>query len=82
MKYSDGHLLRPIYANLFVGWWEKQVAWAVTNERWTQRVVRWNRYINDLFIVFEGSEQLAREYIAVLNENNLNLKFSGEISSS
>lgn len=75
-----GTCFAPSYANLFVGWWEEQVSWAVTNEYWTKEIVAWHRYIDDLFIIWRGSIQKAKQYITFLNTNDVNLRFSGEIS--
>lgn len=42
------------YVNLFMGWWENEVAWREDNSVYMEKVMLWCRFIDDLFILFEG----------------------------
>ena len=75
-----GTCFAPSYANLFVGWWEKQVAWSGRNEKYMDHVMLWCRYIDDLFLVWRGSVEEVKEYILELNNNDLNLRFTSVVS--
>ncbi|XP_078525602.1 uncharacterized protein LOC144798546 [Lissotriton helveticus] len=75
-----GTCFAPSYANLFVGWWEEQVPRSCTAGTETGQVKSWYRYIDDLFIVWDGGMDSAEEFIRILNLNDLNLHFSGSVS--
>lgn len=51
------------YTNLFMGRWEKQVAWAEGNNKWVSSIIGWYRYIDDLFILWKGPQHEAEKYI-------------------
>ena len=46
-----------------------------------EQCVLWLRYIDDLFLIWEGSEQPAKTFAGQLNDNALNLKFTCKISN-
>ncbi|KAJ1202119.1 hypothetical protein NDU88_005920 [Pleurodeles waltl] len=52
-----GASFAPTYANLYMGCWEQEVAWSDDNDSYMDKVVLWVRYIDDLFIMWDGSEQ-------------------------
>ncbi|OCT96688.1 hypothetical protein XELAEV_18008899mg [Xenopus laevis] len=39
-------------------------------------ILRWHRYINDIMIIWQGSETLLKEFVAKLNVNTYNLTFT------
>lgn len=49
-------------------------------EEWLNNVVRWCRYIDDLFVVWKGSVASAQGFVKKLQGNNLNLKLTSTIS--
>ena len=73
-----GACFSPSYANLFMGWWEDRIA---NNTEGFMQVLLWIRYIDDLFIIWKGSEESAIRFVNNLNQNNLNLHFTSHISS-
>lgn len=75
-----GTCFAPSYANLFVGWWEERLPRSCTIGEQRGKVISWYRYIDDLFIVWQGSVETANAYITALNDNNMNLHFSGTVS--
>lgn len=77
-----GTLCAPLYANLFLGAWERRV---FSNEAYTlylQCVLCWYRFIDDIFVIWTGSSQLLKEFIQTLNQNTDNLFFTYNFDDS
>lgn len=62
-------------ANLFLGAWERNVFANDAYALYLQFVLRWYLFIDDLFIVWTGSNTLLNELIQALNHNIDNLYF-------
>ena len=46
-----------------------------------EQCVLWLRYIGDLFIIWNGSEESARHFVEMLMDNTLNLDFTYNVSN-
>uniref|UniRef100_A0A803JIM5 GIY-YIG domain-containing protein n=1 Tax=Xenopus tropicalis TaxID=8364 RepID=A0A803JIM5_XENTR len=76
-----GAAFAPTYANLFLGWWEAN--WVFNDEltHYTQFVLDWFRYIDDLFFLWTGTTELLEDFLHKLNENGLNIKLTHTYST-
>ncbi|XP_041424947.1 uncharacterized protein LOC121395456 isoform X1 [Xenopus laevis] len=70
----------PSYANLFLGHWEETVVNSQMFKNYHNKILRWIRYIDDILILWSGTEQEALEFIDKLNINKLNIKLTVNIS--
>lgn len=68
------------YAGLFLGQWEERYVWSQSNP-FRQYIQFYGRYIDDLFFVFSGSEQLLKDFYTYLNNTNPNIKLSLDYSN-
>ncbi|XP_056413371.1 uncharacterized protein LOC130356211 isoform X2 [Hyla sarda] len=68
----------PSYANLFLGWWEGA---HVYPSPYFNKVLRWFRFIDDVFFLWQGSREECLEFISFLNNNDLNIHLTTNISS-
>ncbi|XP_056380387.1 uncharacterized protein LOC130275860 [Hyla sarda] len=74
-----GSPVAPSYANLTLGWWESTIVFGEEDSKWNPHLIYWGRYIDDVFVVWSGSENLFKEFVEGLNHNPLGLKFTFEI---
>ncbi|OCT67316.1 hypothetical protein XELAEV_18038609mg [Xenopus laevis] len=72
----------PSYANLYLGEWERHVFSADEYEMYLCHILRWHRYINAIMLIWQGPEQLLKEFVTKLNTNNFNLSFTMICDSS
>ena len=75
-----GSCFSPSYANLLVGWWERQIADSIFG--FDDHVVLWLRYIDDLFVIWNGSIYSAEQFVCKLNQNKFNLRFTSHIHAT
>ena len=73
-----GTCFAPNLANLVMGWWEHSVVEHM--EEYDSHVLLWLRFIDDLFIIWQGTDSQAISFINKLNINDLNLKFTYSLS--
>lgn len=66
----------PSYANLFLGGWERSVFSDDLLEPFLNHVLGWFRFINDLLVIWTGTDQLLKAFIERLNINQFNLHFT------
>lgn len=66
----------PSYANLYLGGWERMVFSDDLMEPFLDHVLGWFRFIDDLLVIWTGTEQLLQTFIAELNINSFNLHFT------
>ncbi|XP_078539298.1 uncharacterized protein LOC144824087 [Lissotriton helveticus] len=71
-----GTCFSPSYANLHMGWWEEQVLKVQHSDTMQNNIVMYKRYIDDIFIIWQGNDKDAESFAVTLNENMLNLKFT------
>ncbi|KAJ1207704.1 hypothetical protein NDU88_003094, partial [Pleurodeles waltl] len=74
-----GTCFAPSYANLFMGWWEEQVAEEIT--QLDTNVVLWCCFIDDIFVIWRGDEEAAMQFVRDLNTNKCNLRFTEHLDS-
>jgi len=70
-----GSPLSPAAANIYMEFFEKEFARSLGGER----IVLWRRYVDDVFLIFNGTEAELREFVERLNENDMNLRFTIEL---
>lgn len=70
----------PTYANLFLGWWEDQIVFTEEYDRYTNHILFWGRYIDDVLILWDGDSHLFLEFVTKLNINLIGMKFTYEIN--
>ena len=75
-----GTCFAPNLAGLFMGWWEHNVVYPM--EEFNEHVLLWLRYIDDLFIIWQGSMEQAHRFVQQLGRNTQNLGFTHTISAS
>ncbi|MEE6514446.1 hypothetical protein FKM82_022589 [Ascaphus truei] len=63
----------PSYANLYLGWWEAALVFTGEMEPYTSHIDIWVRYIDDVMMLWNGSIEKLREFVGILNSNELNL---------
>lgn len=71
-----GTCCAPTYANLYLGGWERYVFSNEQLSSHTNEVLVWLRYIDDIFIIWTGSQQTLASFVDHLNSNTFNLKFT------
>ncbi|KAM4016291.1 uncharacterized protein ACNLHF_002679 isoform 2-T3 [Anomaloglossus baeobatrachus] len=68
----------PSYANLFLGWWERSIEFPSGP---TGAVHMWLRFIDDVFMIWEGEIQQLKQFMDGLNNNRLNIGLTFNFSS-
>ncbi|KAM4015995.1 uncharacterized protein ACNLHF_002507 [Anomaloglossus baeobatrachus] len=69
-----GAACAPSYANLFLGLWEREVfSGGVCAASQAQC---WVRYIDDIFIIWRGTDLELRDFLVSLNCNDLNIRLT------
>ncbi len=76
-----GACFAPNYANLFLGLWEERYIYS-THNSFLDNIVMWGRYIDDVLIIWSGSESELHRFHQYINGINRNLKLSLEYSVS
>ena len=74
-----GSCFSPNYACLYLGYWEKIFVLTTINP-WYQYITFYGRYIDDLLVIFNGSETQLLEFHKYLNSINNNIKLTIEYS--
>ena len=69
----------PNYANLFMGDFEERF---IYNTEWNTYLQYFGRYIDDLFMIWNGSEASLLEFVAYLNSVHETIKFTFKYSAS
>lgn len=75
-----GSACAPTYANLLLGWWEATEVFTDERENETSPILLWTRYIDDVFVLWQGSETSFRTFVTDLNSNSIGLKFTYEVN--
>ncbi|OCT85315.1 hypothetical protein XELAEV_18023480mg [Xenopus laevis] len=70
----------PMYANLFLGWWEEIHVLGGHNPN-LEHIVMYCQFINDLLFVWKGTEECYSEFIPSLENVELNLKYTSCFST-
>lgn len=64
----------PIYANLTMGYWERQ--YISHNNPFIANIILFGRYINDIVIIWDGTIDSLVQFVSHCNHNNLGLSFT------
>ncbi|CAJ0933915.1 unnamed protein product [Ranitomeya imitator] len=70
----------PSYANLFLGWWEETTVFL--HPLFGTMACTWQRYIDDILMIWTGSLEDCNQFINDLNTNNLNIRLTSVISTT
>ncbi|CAJ0947585.1 unnamed protein product [Ranitomeya imitator] len=70
----------PAYANIFLGWWEEKFVYS--SPLFAAHVHAWYRFIDDVFIIWKGTEEECVMFFEKLNSNPLNIFLTFSISAS
>lgn len=74
-----GTRVAPSYANLFIGHFEE--TYIYSNPPFKEKIHLYKRYIDDLFFLWEGSEEEALNFTVYLNNNSWGISFSPEFGT-
>ncbi|KAM4044171.1 uncharacterized protein ACNLHF_008225 isoform 1-T2 [Anomaloglossus baeobatrachus] len=69
----------PSYACLFLGYWERSIQYPDSD---SGSVLLWVRYIDDVFMVWQGGQEELERFMCSLNVNNSNIKLTYNCSPS
>lgn len=69
-----GTRMAPSYANLFMGSFESK--FITSNNPYVQNIIIYKRFIDDLFILWKGTEYEAKQFVTLLNSNPWGIKFT------
>uniref|UniRef100_A0A8C5Q9K2 Reverse transcriptase domain-containing protein n=1 Tax=Leptobrachium leishanense TaxID=445787 RepID=A0A8C5Q9K2_9ANUR len=53
----------PSYANLYLALWEETVVFTDQTKKFTDNVSKWFRYIDDIFLLWHGTDNLLTEWL-------------------
>ncbi|XP_073460898.1 uncharacterized protein [Aquarana catesbeiana] len=71
-----GTCCAPSYANLYLGEWEHSLLVQESLSVYMRHVITWRRYIDDIFMIWDGPTELLHEFLNCINKNDFNLKFT------
>lgn len=71
-----GTPVAPTFANLFLALWEEEFIYSVNNP-YLRYIAKWLRFIDDVVIVWTGSQEQFNAFMQYLNVNNINMQFTG-----
>lgn len=77
-----GSNFAPNYANLFMGLFEEMYVLNTEYNPFHSQIIKWYRYIDDVFCIFVGDQDEARGFVSFLNNLVDDLEFTSEIDSS
>uniref|UniRef100_A0A803JPB3 Reverse transcriptase domain-containing protein n=1 Tax=Xenopus tropicalis TaxID=8364 RepID=A0A803JPB3_XENTR len=78
---SMGAKFAPTYANLYMGWWEETHIYGGNMDS-LRSIIFYKRYVDDLLLVWQGSELDFSDFVSSLNENSLNLRFTSDFNQT
>lgn len=74
-----GACFAPNYSNQFMGLWEERFVYSSLNA-YLDKIVWWGTYIDNILLIWSGSETELFQFHAYLNSSNSNLKLSLDYS--
>lgn len=75
-----GSIFAPNYANLFMGFFEYCYVFNFERNPFCSRILKWYRYIDDIFCIFLGDYDEVCEFVSILNDFVDDLKFTVEVN--
>lgn len=79
---SMGSTFAPDYANLYVGFFEQKYVFNREMNPFSQKILKWYRFLDDVFCLFQGTSEELCAFGAYLNSCNSDLKFTLEYDQS
>lgn len=73
-----GATFAPPLANLYMHFFEEQY---VYSSRFALNIIKWYRYIDDIFLLGKGSRDLLDEFFQYLNTCNVNIGFEMDVQA-
>lgn len=77
-----GSTMAPNYANLYMGFFEHEYVFNPTVNSYLSNILLWRRYIDDIFMIWCGSENDLLVFQQFLNHTSEHLKFTIEFNPS
>lgn len=74
-----GTTCAPMYANLFLGWWENCHVFTEDMTRFTSHIIFWGRYIDNILLLWDGELTLFKEFVVTPNDNTIVMHLTSEI---
>ncbi len=71
-----GSTMAPNYANLYVGLFEQNFISNGLQNSFLPNIVLWRRYIDDIFMLWSGTENQLLQFYSLLNTSDENLRFT------
>ena len=71
-----GSPMAPNYAGLYVGFLEKTKILSTINNPFFDNIILWKRYIDDVFLLFRGTNEQLNDFFAFVNSCSDHLKFT------
>jgi hypothetical protein len=68
----------PNYANIFMGWFERE---KIMKTRWDQYIRYYGQYIDDIVMIFTGTEDNLKEFLEYMSGVHHSIKFTWEYST-
>lgn len=69
----------PMFANLYLGGWERDVVFSESMAHHTLSIVLWLPYLDDVLIFWKGNEETFASFVQELNVNTWGLYFTSEL---
>lgn len=73
---SMGSICAPNYANLYMGFFEHCFVNNPDKNRHLNRILKWYRYIDDVFCIYLGNADELNDFVLLLNSFDHNLNFT------
>lgn len=73
-----GSACAPTYANLLLDWWGATMVFSDERAELNKNILLWTRFIDDVFVLWQGDEVSFIRYVEELNVNSIGLKFTYE----
>lgn len=77
-----GACFAPNYANLFLGYWEEQYIYNQSRNSFCDKIIFWGRFIDDILLIWSGTELELLQFHEYMNSTNPNIKLSIEYSKT
>lgn len=71
-----GSTCTPTYANIHLGWWERNLGFREVLAEYKQWIPLWLRYIDDVVLIWSGTQKKIFEFVGKLNTNVINQPLS------
>ena len=76
-----GSICAPNYANLYMGFFEKNFILTPEKNKYYPKLLTYYRHIDDIFGIFQGDAEELNDFVHLLNAFKNNLQFTCEFSN-